>query len=373
MNVFLRKYILLIFLIANVTAEHYMFSSISKIIFYASLALGLLACLLHLDKTLNGLKAAPSFILWSLIYIIYLFTAGAAYNTETNLLYLIAKITSFGIMALCISSYHEYYLRTMAKPMGYLIIFLLILGFNYISYGGGRSYGFFNGNAGCLVAMYGASCFLFLEKMTRLDKFCLLFCLLCVVIGHSRNSLAMLFILVLFRYRLSFKLMSFGLLGAIVIFIVLPYFGIEVEAVTRVMGTFDGTVALDREENRAFAMEMIKHHPYDGWGFDYDDFLLANDEKGSHNGYLSVLTQMGYYFGGAWLVVLLFDIISKLKFMASDDLAVRRHFAIVVAVLFGATNESFLTGVNQIITNLFFVSLMTISLLKVKPKKKMIS
>ena len=59
--------------------------------------------------------------------------------------------------------------------------------------------------------------------------------------------------------------------------------------------------------------------------------------------------------------------------MASDDLAVRRHFAIVVAVLFGATNESFLTGVNQIITNLFFVSLMTISLLKVKPKKKMIS
>lgn len=369
MNEFLRKYLLLLFLVVNLTAEYYLFSSISKVMFFTSLAIGLPICLYNYEIIWNSRKVAPCFIWWSIIYIIYQFTIGYKYNTLENYQYLIAKNVVFGIIMISISTHFDYYFKNLTKTMGYVIVFLLLIGFSYIAYGGTRSFGFYNPNAGCIIAAIGASCFLFQdEKLSHTDILCLLFCIMCVLIGHSRNSLGMLIVLFFFRYKLSGRLMIIGLLTILLLFVIIPMFDIDFLSVERLYGTLEGTVSLNRDLERKAAWWMIHQHPWDGNGFYFKNYGIALmfSELGAHNGYLTILEQMGYLFGGIWLCVLAKTVIPFFKLLTTEDLTVRRHLAIVTMLLISAMFEDLFVGVNMIATNIFFISLMALSEYKYK-------
>lgn len=360
----LRKYLLLLFLVVNLTAEYYLFSSISKVMFFTSLAVGLPICLLNYKIIWNSRKAAPCFILWGIIYIIYQFTIGYQYNSWENYQYLIAKIVVFGIIIISLSTNFDYYFKDITKTMGYVIVFLLVIGFGYIGYGGTHSYGFFNPNAGCIIAAIGASCFLFQdEKLSVTDILCLFFCIICVLIGQSRNSLGMLIVLVFFRYKPSVRLMAIGLLAILLVFVIFPIFDVDFLSVERLYGTLEGTVSLNRDLERKAAWWMIHQHPWDGNGFSFVNYgvALLFSELGAHNGYLTILEQMGFLFGGIWLCVLAKTVIPFLKLLTAEDLTVRRHLAIVTMLLISAMFEDLFVGVNSIATNIFFISLMALS------------
>ena len=303
---FKSEYMLLMFLIVNMTAENVMFASLSKVLFYCVLALSVPVCLLNIKTIKEGFRACPYMLLWILIYIVYQLSVGLQYATLDNLIYLVAKITTFSVMLLSIGKDFNLYMVRLSKPMGIIIVLLLLIGFNKVGNSGTHSFGFYNGNAGCAVAMIGAASFLFKNaKYALWEKFCLVFCLMCVLIGSSRNSLAMLAILVLFRYGASPKLIFAGIVGIIGIVFILPELGFETESVDRLLGTFDGTVSIDRENQREAARWMIEQHPWDGNGFNFQNYGYALDltDLGAHNGYLNMLEQMGYGFGGLWLVV----------------------------------------------------------------------
>jgi hypothetical protein len=244
-------------------------------------------------------------------------------------------------------------------PLGFAIVALLLIGFNNTGFSGMRSFGFYNVNAGSAVAFLGASCFLFKDgKMKWMEMVALAFCLICIFIGHSRNTLAMLIILVLFRYKLSPKLLVAGL-AMVSLLMIVQSFGYEVSAVDRLLGTIEGTVDMDRENQREATWWMIAQHPYDGNGFvskNYGEASLLT-ELGAHNGYLTTIKQMGYIMGGGWFAVLFFAIWKIKDLILSSSLLVRRQVGIVIAILFAAMNEDFFIGVNQITTNMFFVSL----------------
>ena len=359
MNEFLKKYMLLFFLLANLTAEYAYLAAVSKYLFYGVLALSVPVCLVNFNAIGKGLKMCP-YIGWlTAIYWIYQFTAGIDKINTDNLIYLIAKTATFFIILICISSNFEFYMKTSVKPLGYVITALLVLGYSYISYTGGRSFGFYNGNAGCAIAAIGASCFLFQsEKLKWYELLCLLFCIFCVVTGHSRNSLAILLILILFRYGISGKMVLVGMVGVIALVVATNVFELELESVDRLIGTVRGEVALDREREREAAIWMINQHKIDGNGFVSELYGEAASIAflGAHNGYLSILKAMGYLFGGLWIAVVAIGCLKLLKIVKNSDLNVRRNIAIVFAILFAAFNEDFLPGVNQIVTNLFFVS-----------------
>ncbi|WP_034538877.1 MULTISPECIES: O-antigen ligase [unclassified Bacteroides] len=248
--------------------------------------------------------------------------------------------------------------------LGIFIGILLFVGFNYVSYSGFRSYGFFNPNAGSFIALIGASCFLFKDKKLNLvEKIILWFCILCVVTGHSRNTLAMLLIMVLFKYKLSPKLIAVGLFAMLFFVFVLPIIGLEVEAVNRLVGTLDGSISMDREKQRMAALWMIGQHMWDGNGFNFTNYGDAEflTELGAHNGYLTTFEQMGCLFASIWFVVL-FECLWRIrKLYRVDDLNVKRHFALVVAIIFAAMNEDIFVGVNNFTTNFFFMSLAILS------------
>lgn len=365
MNDIIKKYLLLIFLFVNLTAEYYLFASISKIFFYISLAIGVPSLLFNFGSLREAFTSCKFLFGWCFVYVVYLFTAGQQYISQDNLLYLIAKLVSLGIMALCIFSTPSFYLRDITRPLGFVIVILLLLGYNSVNYQGLRSYGFYNPNAGCTIAAIGASCFLFQDrKLSALDWICLLFCVYCVLTGRSRNSLGMLIILVLFRYGLSFRLLVVSLVAFLVVFFILPEFGISVPAVDRILGTLNGTVSLDREIQRDMAKQMIQKHPFIGHGFEYTDYLLAQDSLGAHNGYLSIIVQMGYVFGSLWLLFLALQVLSLLPLLRRSNIFIQRHLAIVCMVLLSAMFEDFFIGVNSITTNLFVISLIVLSIHK---------
>lgn len=356
---FLKKYMLLLFLLANLTAEYAYLAAASKYLFYGVLALSVPVCLVNINTIRNGIRMCPYIGVLTAIYWLYQFTVGIDTIDTDNIIYLIAKTATFFIMLLSISSNFEFYFKASVKPLGYIITALLVIGYSYISYSGGRSYGFYNANAGCAIAAIGVSCFLFQsEKLKWYELMCLLICIFCVVTGHSRNSLAIFLIIILFRYGISGKMIAAGLAGIIALVVAANVFEVELESVDRVVGTIKGEVALDREDEREAAMWMINQHKFDGNGFNselYGEAALMTN-LGAHNGYLSTLQAMGYLFGGLWIVVVVIGCLKLLKIVKYSDLNVRRNIAVVFAILFAAMNESFLPGVNQIVTNLFFVS-----------------
>ena len=358
------EYLLLLFLIVNMTAENIMLASISKIIFYVVLALSVPICMTNSRTIKKEFKFCPYMFWWIMIYILYQFTVGLKYATTENLVYLVAKITTFCVMLLCIGKNYRFYFEIISKPMGYLIVFLLIIGFNKLGIDGeNRAFGFYNGNAGCAIAMIGTACFLFKEgKYSKVEIICLLFCAMCVLLGSSRNSLAMMGILIILRYGASPKLILAGIIGLLAIVFVLPELGFEVSSVNRMIGTFDGRVSIDRDDQREAARWMIGQHPWDGNGFNFVNYgyALSLTELGAHNGYLNVLEQMGYGFGGLWLGILTLGVVKNLKLYKESNIYVRKYLGIMLAILFGANQESYLSGVNQFTTNMLYVSMVVL-------------
>ena len=355
------EYLLLLFLIVNMTAENIMFASISKIIFYVVLALSVPICMTNSRTIKKGFKSCPYMFWWILIYIIYQFTVGLKYATTENLVYLVAKIATFCVMLLSIGKNYRFYFENISKPMGYLIVFLLIIGFNILGINSeSRAFGFYNGNAGCAIATIGMASFLFKEgKYSKVEIICLLFCAMCVLLGSSRNSLAMMGILIILRYGASPKLILAGIIGLLAIVFVLPEFGSEVSSVNRMIGTLEGNISIDRDDQREAALWMIEQHPWDGNGFNFANYgyALSLTELGAHNGYLNMLEQMGYGFGGLWLGILTLGVVKNLKLYKESNIYVRKYLGIMLAILFGANQESYLSGVNQFTTNMLYVSM----------------
>ena len=358
------EYLLLLFLIVNMTAEYIMLASISKMVFYGVLALSIPICMMNLNIIKDGFKKCPYMAWWIIIYIIYQSTVGIQYATTENLIYLVAKIATFCVMLLSIGKNYRFYFENISKPMGYLIVFLLIIGFNKLGIKGeSRAFGFYNGNAGCAIAVIGMASFLFREgKYSKVDIICLLFCGMCVMLGSSRNSLAMMGIMVILRFGASTKLILAGVVGLIAVIFVLPEFGFEATSVNRLMGTFDGSVSIDRDDQREAARWMIEQHPWDGNGFNFVNYgyALSLTELGAHNGYLNMLEQMGYGFGGLWLGILTLGVVKNLKLYKESNIYVRKYLGIMLAILFAANQESYLSGVNQFTTNMLYVSMVVL-------------
>mgnify|MGYP007101919653 FL=1 len=194
---YLNRYILLVFLIVNLTAEYSLLAGISKMVFYGVLIVSVPLCLYQWNYLYKSLRECPFLLYLIFIYVTYLFSVGFQYANTENLLYLVSKITIFLVMLLSINFDYSFYMRKFVKVMGYIIVILLVVGFNSTIGGNNRTFGFNNPNAACAIATIGATCFLFSKEIKAYEKLMLLFCIFCVIIGHSRNMFAMLLIVVL--------------------------------------------------------------------------------------------------------------------------------------------------------------------------------
>lgn len=360
---FLEKQLLLLYLIANATAEYVSLMFVSKYLFYAVLVLSVPIIISNNIFSLSIRRQCPQMYFMMAIYLIAQFVLQPDLINSQTLTYTIGKVVTFCIMMFCVSHNFEYYFKHTIRPLSYLILGLLLVGW-FINKGGigGDNYitfGFANRNAACTLGSIGFAGFLFTSKKYSFKEYLFMaFLLITILIGGSRNALGMCFLFIIVRYGLSGKLVFASFACFFTVVYVLPELGLEAVALDRIEGTLSGTVSLDREDQQEAAMWMIMQRPWTGWGYDHENigYALALTEYGAHNGYLTTLKNLGIPLGIMLLVTILWTSLKNLKLYKLHNMEVNYHLAVIVSILLAANFEDFLVGVNQITTNIFFLS-----------------
>lgn len=361
---FLRKYLLLLFLIANITAEYILFMSVSKYLFYAALGLSVFFLLSKKVISPSAVKSCPHIYALAGILIIYQLLFGMESFSYDSATYFVGKLATFGIMMLCISDNFEFYLKKSILPFSYIILALIVLGWFYHRTSSISSsyfiFGFANRNAACAVSAIGFAGFLFAKgHHKKFDYLCMAILLFTILVGGSRNSLAMCILFVIIKYGLSMRMVAVMSLSAILIIFVLPEMGIEISAFDRLIDTVTGNLASDREAQRQGAMMMIQDKPVTGWGLasQIQGKALEISHYGAHNGYLTLIMYMGLPLGIAFIGTIALGVLKRFfKLYKLHNNVLNYHLAVMISILFAANQEDYLVGVNQITTNIFFVS-----------------
>lgn len=366
---FLEKHLLLLFLIANATAEYVSLMFVSKYLFYAVLALSV-PIIISKNVFAKSIRAqCPQIYIMMAIYLIAQFLLQPDMINSQTLTYTIGKVVTFCIIMFCVSHNFEYYFKQTIRPLSYLILGLLLVGW-FINKGGISvdnyiTFGFANRNAACTLGSIGFAGFLFTSKKYSFKEYMFMsFLLITILIGGSRNALAMCLLFIIVRYGISEKLVFASIFCIFIIVYVLPEFGLEAVALDRLEGTLSGTVSLDREDQREAAKWMIMQRPWTGWGYNHENigYALALTEYGAHNGYLTTMKNLGVPLGIMLLVIILWTSLKNLRLYKLHNMEINYHLAVIVSILLAANFEDFLVGVNQISTNIFFLSFVVLNI-----------
>lgn len=305
----------------------------------------------------------PDIYLLGIILLGYELLFGTEHPTTDSLVYLAGKLASFAIIMLCVVTDFDFYLKKIIIPFSIFVLILLAVGWihnrTFSSSSNYLVFGFANRNAACTLASISFAGFLFGRiSYSKWDYAAMAFLLITILIGGSRNSLAMCAIFIMIRFGLSWELVLTTLGLIIIILYVLPEMGVRIDAFDRLIGTFTGEVQLDRENQRLGAMMMIDEKPWTGWGLasQLQGRALAISHYGAHNGYLTFLMYMGIPLGIVYILTLLWGVIKRLKLYFLNDNIIKYHIAVMVAIIFAANQEDYLVGVNQITTNIFYFS-----------------
>lgn len=356
---FLEKYLLLMLLLANMTSEYKLLIPVSNVLFYSVMALSVPLVVSKVIFSEKVLKEFPAVFGLMAIYFIAQFAFQTDLLTEENLLYTTSKIAVFGVMALSISTNFEFYYKKSLIVFPYLIFILILVGWfiNRQDFSGMVTFGFLNRNVACTVATVAIAGFLFKnDKVSKIDAVCALFLFASILYGGSRNALAMCVLIIMVKFGLSFKIVLAGAFVTLVTLYVMPAIGIEITAFDRLMGTFDGSVSIDREEERDAAWQMIQARPWTGWGYHYANLSSIGLSMNAHNGYLSMIENLGWPCGLSVLSIIIIGSLKRLKLYFRNNPTINFHLAIIVSTLFAANQEDYLIGVNQFTTNVFFMS-----------------
>ena len=362
----LKKYLLLVFLMENVAVQTTLFSGLTDIVFYGFLFIGLV---LMLTGNIISYRVRHKFgwmFVLLFIYIIYEFFVGFEYISQKTILYTVAKVCTFSIIMTSIDEDEEFYRTNGVKILVFVIAGFLLYG---LLSGTGMSseedrirVGMTNSNTTGSMGAIIVGVVVFLTKKEKWSVpyyFLLLIGLVGILLSGSRAGLLMVSILVFFRYGVNIKTIGMFLLLLITAEIVLPFLGHSSILFDRVFGTLEGSVSLDRDDQRDAAIWMIQQKPWSGWGYmaENQGYAAAISQYKAHNGYLQTFVYMGLPMGFLWFLIVGFTILKYIRFMRKKRVGMDLFLALVLMLLVKSMYESLFVGVHEFETNLFFVAL----------------
>ena len=362
---FIARYMLLVLLIANLASQYVLLYPISNFLFYGVLGIGALFSLLNYHTFLSKENLKSTFILWSsiFIYIAYQFTLGINYWNSDSFNYLIAKIVVLLIIFWGVTTNYDFYFKKMIPFLGVIIAFLIVYGFIFHNevFAGRSTCGFGNPNSTSAISAIGFASFLLLEyKPQWLRIIGTIICLFGVLAGGSRTIITVCIIAVFLKYEFSLRtIILFATIILIAIYL-FPYFGFKLNGIDRIIDVIsNGNFIGSRGTVRKATFIMINEHPIIGWGFKsgIQGEAAQLTRLGSHNGYLDTIKAMGYPFAILLFSCILIVLYKIRRLLKSKNSFIRYHLFVTISVLLAALYESYIIGVNQIITNLLFVSI----------------
>ena len=208
------------------------------------------------------------------------------------------------------------------------------------------------------------------NRMFSSFEYFLLFLFLLVAIATgSRGSLVAIILAAFFKYGFAKRNFLYAFISLIssLIVITLPF-------ETSFNRFASASILEDRVLQYKFAIASIAEKFYVGYGLDKYSYIdmslvpsyLIDPVKGAHNGYLAILTQYGVIFGSIVLFVIINKSMKLILFYKRYSGTESAYLFIVVYALVAAVYESLITGINELHTSLFWLSLSFLSLAKFK-------
>lgn len=350
-------------------AQTFLMGAVSQYLFYPFMCVGLYAFFtpeFWSKKTID--KFIPLYQIM-LVYVAYEFTFGIEYINSKTLLYLVGKLSTFGIIILSLIN-NEHYYRTKA------IFLLIVVSCGFLLYGlltGGHSSGralagYTNANTAGAMGAISIGMLIFYMRDKKWKWFppglILLIGFYGVLAGGSRAGFLMLFLLLFLRYGFRIKTVAIGALLILVGVFVFPAIGINTVGIERLVNTYKGIEKSNREVERQATEIMIAQKPLTGWGYEAKNQGEAAKITllPSHNGYLETIKQMGFPYAILYFMIIFITMIKYFKIMHRLRFKIGLFFALAVILLADANYESLLIGVHEYSTNIFFFALAMVSL-----------
>lgn len=162
------------------------------------------------------------------------------------------------------------------------------------------------------------------------------------------------------KYGLNAKFLAVLLAGVLAWQIILPMAGISSTGLNRFTESVENMdFSSSREGERKATLIMIAESPILGNGFDVEQSEKAKAVSGlgSHNGYLDIMKMIGIPYSVFLFAFMAYYTCSVWrKFHKSACDYDRIHLFVIISVLIAANFESYLWGINQVVTTLLFTS-----------------
>ena len=346
--------------------------TIAPIIFYVLMGVGLLTIIVNPSQIKEVIfhKSFLFLLILNLINLVYLVIFDDILNRE-SVQFLMARFVQFSLISFAVYYNFDYFKDRFPKLLINIILLVVIISLVSNPYVfSGRYQGItWNPNEFSTLLIFAFS-FLLLRtsEKTYKDLF-LLFLLFGLILSTgSRAALIAIVIAFVYKFGLSTRNFIYAIMSIFLYFLVSSTnLNTSINRVTN-QGTFE-----DRAEQWEFALYNLQEKPFTGYGLSqYSGLpassLISDHQKGkimsAHNGYLSILLQYGLLFGLLVIFVFLRKSVEVLKFFKDNSDYNVIYSYIVLITIFLSFFETFITGINQFHTILFWFALSFLSFSK---------
>lgn len=321
--------------------------------------------LINAGRVLDRKTIASSSFIYSFvfIFILYQFTFGIFNLNEKTGIYLLAKVVCCLMIALSVQKDPSLYLQRLMPVLATVTTVLILIGFvhNNVVFEGRYTLGFCNANGlGAVSSLCAGAMILDSSDRSKKKIAIILLCALTTFLSGSRASIGILCLTFIIKYGLNIKFLAVLLAGILTWQIILPMTGISSTGLNRFTESVENMdFSSSREGERKATLIMIAESPILGNGFDVEQSEKAKTVSGlgSHNGYLDIMKMIGIPYSMllfAFMAYYTFTVWRKFHKSACDyD---RIHLFVIISVLIAANFESYLWGINQVVTTLLFTS-----------------
>jgi hypothetical protein len=291
--------------------------------------------------------------------------------------YLFAKTSLFILFALILSLNSEKYKLNFLKGTSIVVLLACIYGTFSQTIDAEKlrlSFGFVNVNGAGTCAAIAFGIILqnkFFPKYISIPA--MIFLAYVVFMTGSRGALIVLVIAVFFSDLRRLPVYKYLLL-LVPILVFLPFFSSYIlgtnssNSVVRMLKGLEGKESLfsNREHAYTYGLKTFMDDIFMGHGlarYGWTDPIFSPDGLGSnpHNGYLSLGIMMGALFGLVFIaIVLRYYVVYLVDFFSRRKEYLRTYFFIATSVLVNTFVESYLVGINELVTTLFWYSMAVI-------------
>ena len=281
--------------------------------------------------------------------------------------YLLARAMQFSIISVSIVFHYEYYKSKFLEHIVYMIFLIFIISLikdpNIFS---GRYSGIvWNPNSFAQFSIIAFAILFYVKEEKDNLVYVLLFTsLLFAIVSGSRGVLLAIPLIYFLKNGFSSRNILYAIIG-VLIYVILANLQLE----TSINRFSSRSLFDDRILQYKYAFETLLNKPWFGYGLDKYSYLDIEVVPinirawlfGAHNGYLAILVQYGFLFGLIVLFIIFNKVIKMIIAFRNYNGVVLFYLFIVVYTIISAMYESYITGINEFQTILFWHSLAFLS------------